>query len=97
MVFRDGIKEIITKKVPDGKGGSTEEVVSERSLLCKASINTNPAVMNAFGLTTETVLYLVTREELNPNAIYLYKKKKYNVRTNTNNGRLFYSTLIEIK
>lgn len=97
MVLRDEIKELITKKTPDGSGGSTTEIVSEKVIPCHASFNTDPAVMSAFGLKEEKLLYIVTREDLNPNAFYLFKDKKYTVRFQRNNQRLSYATLIEVK
>ena len=97
MVLRDEIKEQIIQKISDGSGGSTEEIISERTIPCHASFNVDPAVMTAYGLKNETLLYVVTREELNPDAVYFFKNKKYTVRFQHSNQRLKYTTLIEVK
>lgn len=98
MVLRDNIiEQKPTKKTSDGQGGFISSEPEERTIICKASFNTSPEVMNAYGQHGEQVLYVVTREPLLEEAFYLYKNKKFNVRFMTNNNRLYFSTLVEIK
>lgn len=98
MVFRDKIikiKEAI--KVPDGMGGFISEEPTQTLLNCRASLNTSPEVATAYGTNGEQVLYVVSRERLDEEAFYLYLEKRYTVRAQTDNNRLYYSTLIEVK
>lgn len=97
MVLRDSIVEQTIIKTPDGQGGFISSEPTERTLDCKASFNTSPEVMNAYGQHGEQVLYVVTREPLLKEAFYLYHNKKYNVRFDTSNTRFYFSTLVEIK
>lgn len=98
MIFRDKIiqvKEAI--KVPDGMGGFISEEPTQTPLNCRASLNTSPEVATAYGTNGEQVLYVVSRERLDEEAFYLYLEKRYTVRAQTDNNRLYYSTLIEVK
>lgn len=98
MVLRDNIVEQKhAEKTSDGQGGFISAEPEERTIICKASFNTSPEVMNAYGQHGEQVLYVVTREPLLEEAFYLYKNKKFNLRFATNNNRLYFSTLVEIK
>ena len=98
MVMRDKIIQVIKNKVSDGEGGFiSNSPDSQVEIECKASLNVSPEVMNAYGQGGEQVLHIISRGPLLEEAIYLFNGKKYNVRVQTNNRRLFYSTLVEIK
>ena len=61
-------------------------------------VSTSPEVATAYGLSSEQVLYIVTSVELDKEAFYLFKNKRYQIRFQAKNGsRLFYSTFIEVK
>lgn len=98
MVFRDKIIQVKEGiKVPDGMGGFISGESTQTPLNCRASLNTSPEVATAYGTNGEQVLYVVSRERLDEGAFYLYLDKRYTVRAQTNNNRLYYSTLIEVK
>ena len=98
MVFRDIlIQEIETEKIPDGMGGYVSQEPARKEIKCKASLNTSPEVANAYGTNGEQVLYVVAQEKLDKGAFYFFEQKKYTVRAQTNNNRLFYTTLVEVK
>lgn len=99
MVFRNKLIQVIENKVSDGQGGFKKDAAaaSKREINCKASLNTSPEVMNAYGQHGEQVLYVITLSPLDKEAFYLFLDKKYTIRNQTDNGRLYYSTLIEVK
>lgn len=98
MIFRDGLIQVSRNTTPDGKGGFTSEDGVQRIFQCKASLNTDPEVANAYGTHGEQVLYVITREQLDKEAFYLFQKKRYTVRQETHpNNRLYSYTLIEVK
>ena len=97
MIFRDNLIQVKTEQVPDGMGGFTSKENTKTSILCKASLNTSPEVATAYGTNGEQVLYVVSREGLDKEAFYLFMEKKYTVRMQTDNNRLYYSTLVEVK
>ena len=97
MVLRDVITQIKSEKESDGMGGFTSKNEIRTQIDCKASLNTSPEAATAYGPAGEQVLYVVTREELDKEAFFLFKEKKYTVRFQANNGRLFTSTLVEVK
>lgn len=98
MITRETITQITVGEIPDGMGGSVPS--NDKTLTnieCKASLNTSPEVAAAYGLTSEKILYVVTAQELNKEAFYLFNGKRYTVRFQTSTNRHFYSTLIEVK
>lgn len=98
MIFRDELIQQIDNKLSDGEGGFISNgELSQKKIQCKASLSTNPEVMNAYGQHGEQVLQVISRDELSKEAFYLYSGNKYTVRVQTNNGRLYYSTLVEVK
>ena len=97
MILRDKIIQVKSEKEKDGFGGFTRKNEMRTEIECKASLNTSPEVATAYGPAGEQVLYVVTRFPLDKEAFYLFKNRKYTVRFNTNNNRLFYSTLVEVK
>lgn len=98
MVLRDKITQVQVVKESDGMGGSTRKTEIRTDLECKASLNTSPEVATAYGPAGEQVIYVVTRQPLDKEALFLYTDKKYKVRFQSNTNRnLFYSTLVEIK
>lgn len=97
MVFRDTIIEIVETREPDGRGGSKVTSATEKPLTCKASFNTSPEVMNAYGTHGEGVLYISSLFPLNKDSKFRFKSKTYSVRFQSNNNRLYFSTLVEIK
>jgi hypothetical protein len=97
MIYRDELIEVTTERVPDGFGGHKTEQKNQKTIICKASLNTSPQVMSAYGLSGEQILYLTCPEELSKEALYLYKDKKYTLRSQTNNLRFFSCVLIEVK
>jgi len=97
MILRDTIIQVKSEKQSDGMGGNTRTNKIYTPIECKASLNTDPEVATAYGLSGEQVIYVVTREPLDKGAFYLFRDKKYTIRFQTDNNRLFYSTLVEIK
>lgn len=98
MILRDELIQIKTVSTPDGSGGFTSKEETQKTFECKASFNTSPEVANAYGTNGEQVLYVITREELDKEAFYLFKDKKYTLRQQVNPNKRFYSsTLIEVK
>ena len=98
MVFRDKlIQEIEAEKVPDNMGGFISQEPTRKEILCKASLNTSPEVATAYGTNGEQVLYVVAADKLDEEAFYFFGEKKYTLRAQTHNQRLYYSTLIEVK
>lgn len=97
MILRDKIIQIKSEKEKDGFGGFTRKNEVRTEIECKASLNTSPEAATAYGPAGEQVLYVVTRLPLDKGAFYLFDDKKYTVRFQTNNNRLFYSTLVEVK
>lgn len=98
MVFRDKlIQEMEGIKVPDGMGGFISQEPVRKEIRCKASLNTSPEVATAYGTNGEQVLYVVAAEKLDKEAFYFFEQKKYTLREQTKNQRLYASTLIEVK
>ena len=99
MVFRDKlIQEIESQeRIPDGMGGFVSQEPVRKEIRCKASLNTSPEVASAYGTNGEQVLYVVAQEKLNKEAFYFFDNLKYTIRAQTNNNRLYYSTLVEVK
>lgn len=97
MILRDTIIQIKSEKEKDGFGGFSRKNEIRTNIECKASLNTSPEVATAYGPAGEQVLYVVTRLPLDKEAFYLFKEKKYTIRFQTDNNRLFYSTLVEVK
>lgn len=98
MVFRDKITQIIQDRESDGQGGFVSKGEPTFKVIdCKASLNTSPEVAAAYGPKGEQVVYVVTRIPLDKEAIYLFNEKKFAVRFQSNNNRLYYSTIVEIK
>ena len=99
MVFRDKlIQEIESQeRIPDGMGGYISQEPVRKEIRCKASLNTSPEVASAYGTNGEQVLYVVAQEKLNKEAFYFFDNLKYTIRAQTNNNRLYYSTLVEVK
>ena len=104
MVFRDKlIQEIESQeRIPDGMGGFISQEPVRKEIRCKASLNTSPEIAsaeiaNAYGTNGEQVLYVVAQEKLNKEAFYFFDNLKYTIRAQTNNNRLYYSTLVEVK
>lgn len=98
MVFRDKlIQETEGVKVPDGMGGFISQEPVRKEIRCKASLNTSPEVATAYGTNGEQVLYVVAAEKLDEEAFYFFEQKKYTLREQTKNQRLYASTLIEVK
>lgn len=98
MVLRDKIIQIQTEKESDGMGGSTRKNEIRTEIECKASLNTSPEAATAYGPAGEQVIYVVTRQPLDKEALFSYKSKTYRVRFQCDtNRRLFYSTLVEVK
>lgn len=99
MVFRDKlIQEIESQeRIPDGMGGFISQEPVRKEIRCKASLNTSPEVASAYGTNGEQVLYVVAQEKLNKEAFYFFDNLKYTIRAQTNNNRLYYSTLVEVK
>lgn len=97
MILRDTITQIKIETESDGMGGFTSKNTTETQIACKASLNTSPEAATAYGPAGEQVLYIVTRDELDKEAFYLFKDKKYSVRFQASNGRLYTSTLVEVK
>jgi len=98
MVFRDKlIQETEGLKVPDGMGGFISQEPVRKEIRCKASLNTSPEVATAYGTNGEQVLYVVAADKLDEEAFYFFEQKKYTLREQTKNQRLYASTLIEVK
>ena len=99
MVFRDKlIQEIESQeRIPDGMGGFVSQEPVRKEIRCKASLNTSPEVASAYGTNGEQVLYVVAQEKLNKEAFYFFDNLEYTIRAQTNNNRLYYSTLVEVK
>ena len=97
MVFRHDIIQVIIEKEPDGQGGFIIKNQSETHIECKASLNIRPEVATAYGTHGEQVLHVVSRTLLSKEAFYLFEGTKFTVRAQSNNNRLFYSTLVEVK
>ena len=98
MVLRDIVTQIIQDQESDGQGGCISKGdPTFKEIECKASFNTSPEVATAYGPKGEQVLYVVTRIPLDKEAFYLFEGKKYAIRFQTNNRRLYYSTFVEIK
>ena len=99
MVFRDKlIQEIESQeRIPDGMGGFVSQEPVRKEIRCKASLNTSPEVASAYGTNGEQVLHVVAQEKLNKEAFYFFDNLKYTIRAQTNNNRLYYSTLVEVK
>lgn len=98
MILRDSITQVKIEKESDGMGGKKRKGEEVRITFdCKASFNTSPEVATAYGVSSEQILYVVTRDPLDKGAYFLFKNKKYTMRFDTTNGRLFYYTLIEVK
>jgi hypothetical protein len=97
MVIRDKITKITSDKISDGMGGFDSQSETLTDIECKASLNTSPEVAAAFGLSREQVLYVVTKEELDKEAFYLFNDMKFSLRFQTKNNRFYFSTLIEVK
>ena len=98
MVLRDIITQVTQDRESDGQGGYISKGDPKYTdIECKASFNTSPEVATAYGPKGEQVLYVVTRQPLEKGAFYLFESKKYAVRFQTNNSRLYFTTLIEIK
>ncbi len=97
MVLRDKLIQEIDVKVPDGMGGFISEEPVRKEILCKASLNTSPEVATAYGTNGEQVLYVVAADKLDEEAFYFFEEKKYTLRAQTHNNRLYNCTLIEVK
>lgn len=97
MILRDKIIQVKSTQEKDGFGGFTRKNETHTEIECKASFNTSPEVATAYGPAGEQVLYVVTRFPLDKEAFYLFKEKKYAIRFQTDNSRLFYSTFVEVK
>ena len=97
MVLRDKITKVTTTKESDGCGGFIYSEGVSTLINCKASLNTKPETATAYGLSGEQILYVVTNQALDKEAFYYFQDKKCTVRFQTQNNRLFYATLIEIK
>ena len=97
MILRNKITQITQTKESDGMGGFISKDPIYTEIECKASLNTDPEAATAYGPAGEQILYVVTRTKLDKEAFYLFMDKKYSVRFQTENGRLFYSTLVETK
>lgn len=97
MVFRDKLIQEIDVKVPDGMGGFVSQEPVQKEIRCKASLNTSPEVATAYGTNGEQVLYVVAADKLDEEAFYFFEEKKYTLREQTKNQRLYACTLIEVK
>lgn len=97
MVLRDDIIQVIIEKEPDGQGGFIIKNQLETHIECKASLNISPEVATAYGTHGEQVLHVVSRTQLSKEAFYLFNGTKFTVRAQSDNKRLFYSTLVEVK
>lgn len=97
MIFRDDITEVFTEKESDGQGGFIIKNHKETHIECKASLNISPEVATAYGTHGEQVLHVVSRAPLSKEAFYLFNGIKFTVRAQSDNKRLFYSTLVEVK
>lgn len=97
MILRDTITKVTLDQESDGMGGYTTKNQTYTEIECKASLNTNPEVATAYGPSGEQVIYITTRQLLDKEAFYLFKGKKFVVRFQYDNNRLFFSTLVEVK
>lgn len=98
MILRDMLIGFTYDDSEDGQGGYSHGDPQEKAKIqCKISKGSSPEQATSYGLSQEEIMNVVSFEPLQKNLLYKYEDAIYQPRLQTQHGRFFYSTLVEIK
>lgn len=98
MIFRDTIIQIIKHDTADGSGGHTSETEKSTKIMCACSEKFRLSELpDGYGWRDTRELAVITAEPIDETAEYEFNNRRFTVAHQNKQGRLCYSTMIEVK